>query len=176
MGMSIPSCVRTSSCNKHTNAFTDHRHTRKETASPGSGKCGSAGDGADASESPKKRSNVQASANLVLVLPGDIHDEDGTTGAWESEPGEYCLGEEAVQKPQCEPTDPCLMKPTGDAGSEDIARSPTFDPADDVGEYHGDPGKAVMVGECSGFAKALDKYFYSLALSSNSPRCFWHWI
>ncbi|KAK8011988.1 hypothetical protein PG989_000248 [Apiospora arundinis] len=98
------------------------------------------------------------------VLHEDVHDEDWMPGSWTSDPGEHfqSRGEEAAGAQQCEPSYPCLKEPTGGADLGDIARSPTADPADADGEYHGvegDADKVVMVGECPGFNKALEDYF-----------------
>ncbi|KAK7928415.1 hypothetical protein PG985_005413 [Apiospora marii] len=84
------------------------------------------------------------------VLHEDVHDEDWMPGSWTSDPGEHfqSRGEEAAGAQQCEPTYPCLKEPTGGADLGDIARSPTADPADADGEYHGvegDADKVVMV-------------------------------
>ncbi|KAK6829338.1 hypothetical protein PG987_009922 [Apiospora arundinis] len=79
------------------------------------------------------------------VLHEDVHDEDWMPGSWTSDPGEHFQSQ-----------------PTGGADLGDIARSPTADPADADGEYHGvegDADKVVMVGECPGFNKALEDYF-----------------
>ncbi|KAK8013528.1 hypothetical protein PG991_009121 [Apiospora marii] len=151
-----------------------HEKPATEIASPWSGKHGLAGDSTDASASPRKRSRVRTSTttygttqvplDMVPVLPERIQDEEGTLGGWTSEPDEHRQSPEGevVEEQQYVPTDPCLMEPTGGADLGDIARSPTDDPADANGGYHGVEGDAdevVMVDECPDLNKALEEYF-----------------
>ncbi|KAK6857763.1 hypothetical protein PG995_005462 [Apiospora arundinis] len=88
-------------------------------------------------------------------------------GGLASERGErrQSPGEGAVEETQCGPIDPRLLEPTGDAGAEDIARSPPADLPEADWEYGGvesNTSKPVMQYECHAFNKELDKYFSSL--------------
>ncbi|KAK8096333.1 uncharacterized protein PG998_014201 [Apiospora kogelbergensis] len=75
---------------------------------------------------------------MVSVLPEGIHNKDGTPGGPASESGERHQGpgEEAVETTQCGLIDPRLLELAGNAGVEEIACSPTADPADADAEYY----------------------------------------